>query len=91
MSNESIAVVHLVLAPLAGIALRSLDPARAGAASGMPSTMQNVGNALGVAITGVIFFGSLSRGYAHAFALSVGELALLLVGVAALARLLPAS
>jgi hypothetical protein len=52
--------------------------------------MQNVGNALGVAVTGVIFFGALRGGYAHAFELSVAELALMLVLVAALTTLLPA-
>jgi EmrB/QacA subfamily drug resistance transporter len=81
----------LVLAPLAGTILHTLEPAKAGAASGMLSTMQNVGNALGVAVTGVIFFGALHGGYAHAFELAVGELALMLVGVAALTRLLPAA
>jgi MFS family permease len=80
----------LVLAPLAGTILHTLDADHAGAASGMLSTMQNVGNALGVAVTGVIFFGALHGGYAHAFELAVGELALLLVAVGALARLLPA-
>jgi predicted MFS family arabinose efflux permease len=80
----------LVLAPLAGTILQALDPRRAGAASGMLTTMQNVGNALGVAITGVIFFGGLHAGYAHAFEVAVAELAALLVGVAALTRLLPA-
>ena len=79
----------LVLAPLAGTILQTLDPERAGAASGMLSTMQNVGNALGVAITGVIFFGAVHGGYSHAFELAVAELAILLVSVAALARLLP--
>jgi predicted MFS family arabinose efflux permease len=79
----------LVLAPLASTILATLDPARAGAASGMLSTMQNVGNALGVAITGVIFFGALHGGYAHAFELAVAELAALLAGVAVLTRLLP--
>jgi MFS family permease len=78
-----------VLAPLASTILHSLEPERAGAASGMLTTMQNVGNALGVAVTGVIFFGALHSGYATAFELAVGELAVLLVGVAALTRLLP--
>jgi hypothetical protein len=55
----------------------------------MLSTMQNVGNALGVAVTGVIFFGALHGGYAHAFELAVAELAVLLGGVAVLTRLLP--
>jgi hypothetical protein len=53
------------------------------------TTVQNVGNALGVAVTGVIFFGALHSGYATAFELAVGQLAVLLVGVAALSRLLP--
>jgi MFS family permease len=79
----------LVLAPLASTILTTLDPEQAGAASGMLSTMQNVGNALGVAVTGVIFFGALHSGYAYAFELSVAELALLLLGVAGLTRLLP--
>jgi EmrB/QacA subfamily drug resistance transporter len=79
----------LVLAPLASTVLGTLAPERAGAASGMMSTIQNVGSALGVAVTGVIFFGALHNGYGTAFELAVGQLAVLLVGVAALARLLP--
>jgi EmrB/QacA subfamily drug resistance transporter len=79
----------LVLAPLASTIMQSLEPERAGAASGMLTTMQNVGNAIGVAVTGVIFFGALHSGYATAFELAVGELAVLLVGVAVLTRLLP--
>jgi EmrB/QacA subfamily drug resistance transporter len=81
----------LVLAPLASTIMQSLEPERAGAASGMLTTMQNVGNAVGVAVTGVIFFGALHSGYGTAFELAVGELALLLVGVALLTRLLPAA
>jgi EmrB/QacA subfamily drug resistance transporter len=79
----------LVLAPLAGTILHTLAAERAGMASGMLATAQNVGNALGVAVTGVIFFGALRGGYAHAFELAAGELAVLLVVVAALTRLLP--
>jgi len=79
----------LVLAPLASTILQSLEPERAGAASGMLTTMQNLGNALGVAVTGVIFFGALHSGYASAFELALAELAVLLVLVAALTRLLP--
>jgi len=69
--------------------MQSLEPERAGAASGMLTTMQNVGNAIGVAVTGVIFFGALHSGYARAFELAAGELAVLLLGVAVLTRLLP--
>jgi MFS family permease len=79
----------LVLAPLASTIMQSLEPERAGAASGMLTTMQNVGNAIGVAVTGVIFFGALHSGYARAFELAAGELAVLLLGVAVLTRLLP--
>jgi MFS family permease len=79
----------LVLTPLASTILSSLEPERAGAASGMLTTMQNVGNALGVAITGVIFFGALHSGYAPAFELALVELGGLLLLVAALTRLLP--
>jgi MFS family permease len=81
----------LVLAPLAGTIHQTLGPDQAGAASGMVVTMQNLGNALGVAVTGVIFFGALHAGYAHAFELSVAQLAGLLVLVAVLTRLLPAA
>ncbi len=79
----------LVLAPLASTILQSLEPERAGAASGMLTTMQSVGNALGVAVTGVIFFGALHSGYARAFEVALAELGILLMLVAALTRLLP--
>jgi hypothetical protein len=51
--------------------------------------MQNLGGALGVAITGAIFFGALHSGYADAFELSLVQLAALLLGVAFLSRMLP--
>ena len=51
--------------------------------------MQNVGNAVGVAVIGVMFFGAADGGTAHAFELSVGAAGALLLGVAALTRLLP--
>jgi EmrB/QacA subfamily drug resistance transporter len=79
----------LCLTPITATVLSSLDPQRAGAAAGVLSTMQQVGNSLGVAVTGVIFFGALSGGFAHALILSLAELAALLLGVAALTRLLP--
>ena len=51
--------------------------------------MQQVGNALGVAVTGLVFFGSLGGGYAGAFERSLLQLACLALAVAALSRLLP--
>jgi EmrB/QacA subfamily drug resistance transporter len=81
----------LLLVPLTTTILSSVDPRHAGGASGAVTTVQNVGGALGVAITGVIFFGALHGGYAHAMELSLAELGALLLGVAALTRLLPAT
>jgi EmrB/QacA subfamily drug resistance transporter len=79
----------MCITPLTSTVLAHADPERAGAVSGALSTMQQVGNSLGVAVTGAIFFGSLGGGYAHAFELSVAELAGVLLSVAALSRLLP--
>ena len=79
----------LVLTPLTTTVLVSLPPAQAGAASGALSTMQNIGNALGVAIIGVVFFDAVHAGYAHAFVRSSLVLAVLGLVLAALTRLLP--
>jgi EmrB/QacA subfamily drug resistance transporter len=79
-----------VVSPLAGLIMSAAKPEHAGAASGVLSTMQNVGNALGVAVIGVIFFGALHSGFAHAFQVSLVALALILLSVAVLTRLLPA-
>ncbi len=51
--------------------------------------MQQVGNALGVAVIGVIFFCAAPHGLAYAMKLSLLELALRLLVVATLTRLLP--
>jgi Na+/melibiose symporter-like transporter len=81
----------LLLVPLTTTIMSAIDVAHTGGASGALTTVQNVGGALGVAITGVIFFGALHGGYAHALELSLAQLAALLLGVAALTRLLPAT
>jgi EmrB/QacA subfamily drug resistance transporter len=80
----------LGIAPLTTIVLSDMRPDQVGAASGAISTAQQVGNALGVAIIGVIFFGALNHGFADAFEWSLAALAAILVSVAALSRLLPA-
>jgi MFS family permease len=80
----------LCITPLTSTVLGHVTPEHAGAVSGALSTMQQVGNSLGVAITGAVFFAVQHRGYADAFAWSLVELTALLVGVAVLARLLPA-
>jgi EmrB/QacA subfamily drug resistance transporter len=83
--------IGLCFTPLTSIVLANVEPARAGAASGAMSTMQQIGYALGVAVTGVIFFGAVDQGFAHAFELSLIQLSALCAAVAALTRLLPAT
>src|SRR6476661_954341 len=78
----------LGITPLTTIVMGAVGPEHAGSASGALSTMQNVGNATGVAVIGVLFFGA-GGDPAHAFAISVGALCALLLCVAALTRLLP--
>lgn len=80
----------LLIVPLTTTIMSGIDSQHAGAASGALATMQNVAAAIGVAITGVIFFGALHGGYAHALELSLLQLAALLLLVAELTRLLPA-
>jgi EmrB/QacA subfamily drug resistance transporter len=80
--------IGLCFTPLTSTVLGGIDPAQVGAASGAMSTMQQVGYAMGVAITGVIFFGS-GADLGHAFAVSLVELAALAAGIVAMTRLLP--
>src|SRR5262245_9587004 len=81
----------LVLTPLTTTVLANVSPTSAGAASGALNTMQQIGNALGVAVTGVIFYGAIEHGLSHAFELSLAELVAVSILVAASARLLPRS
>jgi EmrB/QacA subfamily drug resistance transporter len=57
----------MVLAPLAVTVLVRVSPQHAGPASGVLSTVQQVGNALGVALIGIVFYGTLGGGVPHAF------------------------
>ncbi len=79
----------LCITPLTTTVLSHAAPATAGSVSGALSTAQQVGNSIGVAITGVLFFGALSHGYSLAFERSVLQMAALLLVVAALTRLMP--
>jgi MFS family permease len=84
--------IGLVLVPLTSIVLAGIDPLHAGAASGVMSTAQQVGGALGVAVIGVVFFAALGAGqtaYQHAFTVSLVVLAGLTLATAALVQLLP--
>lgn len=49
--------------PLVDLALATVDVCDAGAASGVHSTFQQFGAALGVAVTGVVFSGRTHNGY----------------------------
>src|SRR5436305_1027519 len=79
----------LCITPLTTTVLGHADPATAGSVSGALSTAQQVGNSIGVAVTGVLFFGTLSHGYGLAFERSVLQMGALLLLVAALTRLMP--
>jgi EmrB/QacA subfamily drug resistance transporter len=80
----------LGITPLATLVMGAAPPEHLGATSGVLATMQNVGNAIGVAVVGVLFYGAVSHGFAGAFQVSVIALAVALAGVAALTRLIPA-
>jgi EmrB/QacA subfamily drug resistance transporter len=80
----------LGITPLASLIMAAAPPEHVGATSGVLSTMQNVGNAIGVAVVGVLFYGTTSHGFAGAFQVSVLALAVALTGVAFLTRLIPA-
>src|SRR4029077_9407520 len=57
----------LCITPLTTTVLGHAGPATAGSVSGALSTAQQVGNSVGVAVTGVLFFGAVSHGYSLAF------------------------
>jgi EmrB/QacA subfamily drug resistance transporter len=79
----------LCVTPLTATVLSHAGPASAGSVSGALSTAQQVGNSIGVAATGVLFFGAIDRGYDVAFERSVLQMGALLLVVAALTRLIP--
>jgi EmrB/QacA subfamily drug resistance transporter len=82
------------VAPLAATVLARVKPEHAGAASGVLATGLQVGNALGVAIIGVIFYNSihLANGvgtFAHAFQMSMIYLIGVGLTLAVLVQFLP--
>jgi EmrB/QacA subfamily drug resistance transporter len=81
----------LVMGPIIGIVLANVAPRHAGAASGVLASAQQIGNALGVALIGVVFFGALDAGHAvpEAFRTSLLWLAAGSVAVAVLIQTLP--
>jgi EmrB/QacA subfamily drug resistance transporter len=84
----------LAIAPLAVTVLSRVKPQHAGAGAGVLTTGVQVGNALGVAIVGVIFYSVLGHihgvnAYAHAFNYSLLYIVFVGLAVAALVQLLP--
>jgi EmrB/QacA subfamily drug resistance transporter len=82
--------IGLCFTPLTSTVLVNVAAERAGGASGALSTTQQIGFALGVAVTGVIYFGAANDGIGHAFELSLIQLAVVAAGIVVASRLLPA-
>lgn len=79
----------LLTAPLIATVLADLSPRHAGAASGVLSTAQQVGNALGIALVGGLFYGALGGAPSPDDVARAFELALLAVaGLSLLVALL---
>jgi EmrB/QacA subfamily drug resistance transporter len=86
----------LGMSPLVGTIIAGLEPADAGAGAGVATTTLQVGNVLGVALGGLLFFTLVGTGhgelaYAHAYAEALPACAGLLVIAALLVRRLPIS
>jgi predicted MFS family arabinose efflux permease len=81
----------LLTAPLVATVLAGMEARDAGAATGVLSTATQVGNTLGVAVIGAVFYGALGPGgdFAAAFELAVAAIAGVCLAVAALVQLLP--
>jgi EmrB/QacA subfamily drug resistance transporter len=82
------------LSPLVGTVIAGLAPQEAGAGAGVVTTTLQVGNALGVAIVGLLFFSLLgtatSEGaYADAFSLTLPACAVMMLAAAILVHRLP--
>jgi MFS family permease len=86
----------LFIAPNVQFIVATVDPSEAGAASGVISTMQRIGSAIGIAVIGSVFFGTLtfpsdrkptSADVANAFATSASS-ALVVSAVFAVAAFL---
>ena len=81
----------LLTAPLVATVVGGMDARHAGAASGVLSTAQQVGNTIGVAAIGAIFYGALGSAgdFAGAFELALVAIAAVCIAVAAIVQLLP--
>ena len=79
----------VALSGLVGVVLGSVEPRHAGTVSGTSSTLQQVANAVGVALVGIVFFGRLDAGMVDAFEAALVYLTATTVAVALAAAFLP--
>ncbi len=79
----------MLTAPLTGIVLVQVAPRHVGTVSGLQSTTVQIGNSLGVALIGVVFFGALGGGFGHAFAAALAWLTVLPLATAVVIQVLP--
>ncbi|MFI5910217.1 MFS transporter [Dactylosporangium sp. NPDC051541] len=77
----------LALAPLTTLALSTVPPKHTGAAAGVLSTVNQTGNALGVALIGIVFYSAAT--ITDGFRASLVALVVLELALALLTRLLP--
>ncbi|MDF3838146.1 MFS transporter, partial [Cupriavidus basilensis] len=83
--------IGMVMAPLASTVLAGMPPRHAGVAAGVLATVQQVGNSVGVALLGNLFYASLEGAgtrpdYGHAYACSLACLLALALIVTHLCR-----
>ncbi|MBS1893064.1 MAG: MFS transporter [Actinobacteria bacterium] len=80
-----------VIPAMTGTVLAETDPLHAGSASGLLATTMQLGGALGIALTGTVFFGHLgsatsAAAYGEAFAIALGAVLAILAIAGALGR-----
>jgi MFS family permease len=79
----------VALSGLVGTVMAAVSPQQAGTVSGTSSTLQQVANAVGVALVGIVFFGRLGTGMVDAFEAGLVYLVATTVAVAVAAAFLP--
>jgi EmrB/QacA subfamily drug resistance transporter len=77
----------MALAPLTTTVLSRVSPTHTGAASGVLATVNQTGNAVGVALIGIFFYGA--AGYTAGFQAALLALVVLELALAAIVQLLP--
>ena len=81
--------IGMIMAPMVSTVLAGLSPQHAGVASGVLATVQQVGNSLGVALIGLLFYGRLgSASNPDAYASALGNSLLYLLVLALLVAVL---